>query len=118
LTLHNDTSESIEALARIDYLQKQASTVLSEMLSNENATEHVIPSLCLILLLAVKCTHSGTVSGLKELWAGGSGHFLFGLSAAWSVRSIILGHVQQKTVEKNSFMSTRVTLMHWDSLTC
>jgi hypothetical protein len=68
--------------------------------SNENSTEHIIQSLVLILLVTLKFTKSGTVSGYQELLTGNSDFFLLILSAIWSVFSIISGFVQRKIVHK------------------
>jgi hypothetical protein len=96
-----NSSDSIPALSKNDDLMQQSSTLLSDLRSNENATEHFIQSLVLIMLFALKYTKSGTVSGFQELLIGNSNFYLLVLSAGWSVFSIIYGFVQRKIVQKN-----------------
>jgi hypothetical protein len=86
-------------------LKQQSSTLLSDLRSNENATEHFIQSLVLIMLIALKFTTTGTVSGFQELLAGNSNFFLLVLSAVWSIFSIISGFLQRKIVQKNHSIS-------------
>jgi hypothetical protein len=92
---------SIKTLLQNDHLMQQSSTILSDLRSNENSTEHFIQSLVLILLIALKFTKSGTASGFQELLAGNSDFLLLVLSAVWSVFSIISGFFQKKIVQKN-----------------
>jgi hypothetical protein len=96
--------ESIKMLSKNDDLMQHTSIMLSDLRSNENATEHFIQSLVLIMLIALKFTKTGTVSGFQELLAGNSDFFLLVLSAIWSVFSIISGFIQKKIVQKNHFM--------------
>jgi hypothetical protein len=95
-----DMSTSIETLSKNNNLIDKGSRLLTELRSNENATEHFIQSLVLIIIIAVKLTNSGTVSGFQELLAGGNEVFLLGLSAVWSMFSIISGKVQHSLVQK------------------
>jgi MFS family permease len=97
-------SDSIKTLLKNDHLMQQSSTILSDLRANENATEHFIQSLVLIMLIALKFTKSGTVSGFQELLAGNSNSFFLILSAVWSVFSIISGFVQRKIAQKNHSM--------------
>ena len=90
----------IETLSKNNNLIDKGSRLLTELRSNENATEHFIQSLVLIIIIAVKLTNAGTVSGFQELLAGGNEVFLLGLSAIWSMFSIISGKVQHNLVQK------------------
>jgi hypothetical protein len=94
----------IKTLTKNDFLMQQSSTLLSDLRSNENATEHFVQSLVLILLIALKFTKSGTVSGFQELLTGDSNLFFLVLSAIWSIRSIISGYLQKKIVQNNHSM--------------
>jgi hypothetical protein len=94
-------SQPIKTLFRNDYSIHQSSSFLVGLRSNENATEHFIQSIVSIVLVAVKCTKSGTVSGFHELLIGGNELFLLGISAIWSVLSIISGKVQQNLAQKH-----------------
>jgi hypothetical protein len=96
--------DSITALSNNDNFMQQTSTLLSDLRSNENATEHFIQSLVLILLIALKFTKSGTVSGFQELLAGNSNFIFLISSAVWSVFSIISGFTQRKIIQKNHSM--------------
>ena len=95
-----NTTKSINKICQNDYLVQQGTNLLSDLRSNENATEHLIQSLVLIILIAVKFTQSRTVSGFQELLAGGNTLFLLGLSATFSIFSIITGKVQQNLAKK------------------
>jgi len=99
-----NSSESIKTLFENNDLKQRSLTILSDLRSNENATEHFIQSLVLITLIALKFTKSGTVSGFQVLLAGNTDFFLLVLSAVWSVFSIISGFVQRKIVQKNNYM--------------
>jgi hypothetical protein len=99
-----NSSESIKTILQNDHLMQQSSTILSDLKANENATEQFIQSLVLIMIIALKFTKSGTVSGFQELLAGNSDLFLLVLSAVWSVFSIIFGFVQNKSVQKHHSM--------------
>ncbi len=102
---NENPSQPIRTLLKNDYWMRQTITLLSDLRSNENATEHFIQSLVLIMLIALKFTKTGTVSGFQELLAGKSDSFLLVLSAVWSVFSIIIGFVQRKIVHKNHSLS-------------
>ena len=93
-------------------LQK-SSSVLSILRANENATEHLIQSLVLIFIVALKFTKSRTVNGFQELLAGGSDVYMLGISAAWSMFSVISGSVQQKIVQKNHSMPFKGILLQF-----
>ncbi len=99
-----NSEKSIKTLLQNDHLMQQSSTILSDLRSNENSTEHFIQSLVLIMLISLKFTKTGTVSGFQELLAGNSNYFLLILSALWSVFSIISGFVQKKIVHKKHSM--------------
>ena len=85
---------------------------MSILRANENATEHLIQSLVLIFIVALKFTKSRTVNGFQELLAGGSDVYMLGISAAWSMFSVISGSVQQKIVQKNHSMPFKGILIH------
>ncbi len=99
-----NSSESIKKLLKNDQLMQQSPTLLSDLRSNENATEHFIQCFVLIMLIALKLTKSGSVSGFQELLAGNSNFILLVLSALWSVFSIISGFMQRKIIQKNHYM--------------
>jgi hypothetical protein len=111
LKSHNSL-ESIKTLIENNHLMQQTSALLSDLRSNENATEHFIQSLVLILLIALKFTKTGTVSGFQELLVGNSDFYLLVLSAIWSVVSIISGFVQRKIVQKNHSMPFSGNVIH------
>ncbi len=98
-------SQSLITLSKNDELLLQSSNILADLRSNENSTEHYIQSLTLFILVTLKFTKSGTVTGFQELLAGKSDYFLLALSAIWSIRSVISGYVEKKKVQKSNFMS-------------
>jgi hypothetical protein len=105
-------SPSIEKLSKNNNLIEQRSRLLAELRSNENATEHLIQSLVLILIIAVKLTKSSTASGFQELLAGGNEIFLLGISAILSIFSIISGRVQQNLVQKQHSVPFTGIMIH------
>jgi len=105
-------SQPVKKLIKNNNLIHQASCLLTNLWSNENATEHLVQSLILILLIAVKFTQSRTVSGFQELMADGKNFYLLGLSAIISVLSIISGNVKQKIVQKNNFIPLAGIMIH------
>jgi hypothetical protein len=106
-----NTIKSINKICQNDHLVQQATSLFSDLQSNENATEHVIQSLVLIILIAVKFTQSRTVSGFQELLVGGNKLFLLGLSAFLSIFSIISGKVRQNLAQKqHSVPFTGITI--------
>jgi hypothetical protein len=112
-----DISTSIETLSKNNNLMDQGSRLLTELRSNENATEHFIQSLVLIIIIAVKLTNSGTVSGFQELLAGGNEVFLLGLSAVWSMFSIISGKAQHNLVQKQHYVPFAGKMIYLSSAT-
>jgi hypothetical protein len=97
--------ESIKTLSKNDNLRHRSSMMLSDLRLNENATEHFIQSLVLIMLVALKFTKTGTVSGFQELLVGNGDFYLLVLGAIWSGFSIISGYVQKKIATKSDSMT-------------
>jgi hypothetical protein len=99
-----DRETSRKQLTEYDILFHQWSHLLALLRSNENATEHLLQTLVLIVLIALKYIKSNTVNGFQELIAGGDDLFLLLLSTAWSMVSIILGSLQKLQVQKNHYL--------------
>ncbi len=106
------TAAAIGKLIDYDSLSTELSTLLAELRSNENSTEHLIQTQLLILLIALKFTETNTVSGFQELLAGGQGYLLL-ISTIWSIASIIFGHVQSVVVLKGRQDSLIGILIHF-----
>jgi len=84
--------------------QKQAwLQFLSNLRSNESATEHLIQAIFMIILILLKFSDTNTVTGFEEFFAGREVTFL-SLYVLWSHLSIVLGYVNAIPIQKGHFM--------------
>jgi hypothetical protein len=70
---------------------------------NENSTEHFLQSFLLIIIIALKFTKTGTVFGLREMFASGNMALIL-MSSIWSIVSMVLGHLHWMVVKKDDFL--------------
>jgi len=77
--------------------------LLSNLRSNESATEHLIQEIFLMILILLKFSTTNTVTGFQDFFAGREVTFL-SLYALWSHFSIVLGYVNALTIQKGQFM--------------
>ena len=103
------TCLSIESYKKMEDFEKSCqkwTTLNVDLRSNENATEHIIQIIVVILLVAIKFSHSPSTSiNLEELFVGNQINLLV-LSALWSVLSLIRGHLQSFLVKRKVVPST------------
>ena len=72
---------------------------------NENNYENVIQVLVALLLVILRFTGTPTVGGLKDLFASSSDStWLIVLSAIWSSKSLVTGHLAFGVSRKRGFM--------------
>eukprot|EP00092_Neocalanus_flemingeri_P028074 GFUD01030481.1.p1 GENE.GFUD01030481.1~~GFUD01030481.1.p1 ORF type:complete len:932 (-),score=145.52 GFUD01030481.1:109-2904(-) len=104
ISTNTDSAQLLEA----EKCAEKWKQLFVQITRNDNNFEHFSQVVVLVLLVALLFTQTATVGGLQDLFTTGSDSiFLIVLSAVWSTKSLVTGHLAQWVGRKNGFVAMK-----------